>query len=208
MSLITSLLDWLALLTEPFWLTLYALAEVIGNAGAGTALFTGFLLVVSLDYLRSSKDALIPVARALSIAASALFIAAFVYGDFLAAPAKAAYSAVVARSEVVPPKVVALTTLGAAGAGVFFLAARRQTAAHTISAPPRPTYALAAARRELAVAALGRSLALDAAGRLQLRQMSRNSKKTVNAVRPAMRAMAPVAIATRGARRATRFERV
>jgi len=209
MTLITSVLDWLALLTEPFWLTLYALAEVIGQAGAGTALFAAFLLVVSLDFLRSSKDALIPVARALSIASSLFFVASFVYGDFLAAPAKAAFSAVVARSEVLPPKVVALTTLSAAGAGMFFLAARRQSTVHAISAPPKATYAYAAAaRRDLAVASLGRSFALDAAGRLQLRQMSRNSKKSVNAVRPAMRAMAPVAIAARNGRRATRFERV
>jgi len=209
MTLITSLLDWLAMLTEPFWLTLYALSEMIGEAGAGTALFAGFLLLVSLDFLRSSKDALIPVARAFAIASSIFFVASFVYGDFLAAPAKALFSSVVARSDVVPPNVVALTTLGAAGAGAFFFVGRRQMTVRAVPARPQAARVSAAGRRDQTVAALGHALAIDAAGRLQLRQMSRNAKKTVNTVRPAVRAMAPVAVAARGgARRATRFERI
>src|SRR5262245_49076285 len=106
MELLESLIGWLAKLTEPYWLTLEALGDMIVAAGAGTALVGAFLLVISLDYLRSSKGAFIPVSRVVAFAATAFFIASFVYGDFLAAPAKAAYSAIVARAPEVPSRAV------------------------------------------------------------------------------------------------------
>jgi hypothetical protein len=115
MSVIVWLLDGLAALTAPYWLTLQALGAMISEAGAGTALVGSFLLLLSLDFLRASKGLFVPVARALSVAFTLFVLASFVYGDFLAAPAKAAYSAIVARSDSVPPNVVVLTTLGAAG---------------------------------------------------------------------------------------------
>jgi hypothetical protein len=208
MSLITVPLDWLASLTEPYWLTLYALGGMIADAGAGTTLFAGFVLLLSLDFLRSSKEPLIPVARAFAIASSAFFIASFIYGDFLAGPAKAAYTAIVARSEPVTPDAVVLSTLGVAGAGAFYYAGRRHAPARMIATPPQTTRIFAqAARRDAAVAALGRELALDAAGRLQLRQMNRNSKKAVNDVRPAGRGTAR-AIVAYGGRPTIRFDKV
>lgn len=205
MSLITSLLDGLAMLTEPYWLTLHALGLMIGEAGAGTALFGGFLFVLALDFLRGSKGIFVPVSRVLAVVSTLFFLASFVYGDFLAAPAKAAYSAIVARSTHVPPNVVVLTTLGAAGAGAFFMTSRRVAPRALMRAAPSHTI-VQAARRE-SVADIGRGLSLDTAGRLQLRHMSRNQKKTVNAVRPAMRAMAAVAPIPRHGQRA-RFGRV
>jgi hypothetical protein len=205
MSVITWLLDGLASLTEPYWLTLQALGMMLSEAGAGTALVGGFLLLLSLDFLRASKGVFVPVARVLAIGFTAFVLASFVYGDFLAAPAKAAYSAIVARSEAVAPKVVVLTTLGAASAGAFFMTSRRQ--------PPRArsqpsVRVFASMRREVSAVELQRSPSLDAAGRLQQRLMSHNPKKAVSGVRPAVRTMAMAAPVTRSGRRISRFERV
>jgi len=205
MSVITWLLDGLASLTEPYWLTLQALGMMLSEAGAGTALVGGFLLLLSLDFLRASKGIFVPVARVLAIGFTAFVLASFVYGDFLAAPAKAAYSAIVARSEAVAPKVIVLTTLGAASAGAFFMTSRRQ--------PPRArsqtsVRVFASMRREVSAVELQRSPSLDAAGRLQQRLMSHNPKKAVSGVRPAVRTMAMAAPVTRSGRRIARFERV
>jgi hypothetical protein len=205
MSLIAPVLDWLAMLTEPYWLTLAALGGMLRDAGAGTALVGGFLLLLSLDFLRGSKGIFVPVSRALAVGSTLFVLASFVYGDFLAAPAKAAYSAIVARSASVSPNVVVLTTLGAASASAFLLTSRRIGVPRAFVQPSAPK-AFAPARREAALAALSGGLAMDAAGRLQLRQFARNPKKTVATVRSAMRAMpGPVA---RYGRRVAMFERV
>ena len=193
MELIESWLGALAMLTEPFWLTLIALGHMLAAAGAGTAIIGAFLLLLSLDLLRSSRGILVPIARAAAIGSSLFIIAAFVYGDFLAAPAKAAYTSIVARSPNVPSGVVALTTLSAAGASLIFFAGRQSAPRHISVPPQRPTLqALMAARRDasgLRVADLGKALTLDPAGRLQLRQLSRNPKKPANTVRSALRSM-------------------
>lgn len=206
MSVIVWLLDGLALLTAPYWLTLQALGSMLAEAGAGTALVGSFLLLLSLDFLRASKGIFVPIARVLAVGFTVFVLASFVYGDFLAAPAKAAYSAIVARSDAVPPNVVVLTTLGAAGAGAFFMSGWRQ-APRALSQKAPSMRVFASMRRE-ASAAERRSPSLDTAGRLQQRQMSHNPKKAVNAVRPAVRTMAAAAPVTRSGRRIARFERV
>lgn len=203
MSVFVWLLDGLASLTAPYWLTLQALGAMLAEAGAGTALVGSFLLLLSLDFLRASKGIFVPIARVLSVGFTLFVLASFVYGDFLAAPAKAAYSAIVARSDVVPGKVLVLTTLGAAGAGAFLMTSWR--VAPRALLPGRPAMrAFASVRREAAAVEAGRSPSLDAAGRLQMRQMSHNPKKAVNAVRPASRAMAAVGPVTRSGRRIVR----
>jgi len=194
MELLESWLGALAMLTEPFWLTLEALGGMIVAAGAGTAILGSFLLLLSLDFLRASKGLFIHVARTAAVASSFFIVASFVYGDFMAGPARAAYTAIVARSPAVPSSVVALTTLSAAGASLIFYAGRN-TAPRGLALPPqRPgAHALISVRREsgaLRIAEFGRALSLDPAGRLQLRQMSRNPKKSAHVVRPAMRSMA------------------
>jgi hypothetical protein len=204
MNVIVWLLDGLASLTAPYWLTLQALGAMISEAGAGTALVGGFLLLLSLDFLRASKGFLVPVARTLSVAFTLFVLASFVYGDFLAAPAKAAYSAIVARSDAVPPNVVVLTTLGAAGA--FFVTSWRQ--APRAIAPKSPSTRMFASMRRAPVVVAARTPTIDTAERLQLRQMSHNPKKAVNALRPAMRAMAAVAPIPRHGQRSARFGRV
>lgn len=209
MELFESWIGALAMLTEPFWLTLEALGAMVVAAGAGTAIFGAFLLLLSLDLLRMSKGPLIVVSRAAAIGSSLFVLAAFVYGDFLAAPAKAAYTAIVARSPTVPSNVVALTTLSAAGAGMIFYAGR-QTAPRSLAAlpPQRPSMrTLLSVRREATamrgagVAEFGKALMLDPAGRLQLRQLSRNPKKATNNVRSAMRSLPTSTYVTRTARR-------
>lgn len=204
MDVIVWLLDGLASLTAPYWLTLQALGSMISEAGAGTALVGGFLLLLSLDFLRASKGLFVPVARALSVGFTLFVLASFVYGDFLAAPAKAAYSAIVARTDSVPPNVVVLTTLGAAGA--FFVTSWRQAPRQIVQKSP-PTRVFASMRRA-APAVATRAPAIDAAERLQLRQMSHNPKKAVNTARPAMRAMAAVAPIPRHGQRSARFGRI
>ncbi|MBL8783058.1 MAG: hypothetical protein JNL06_19140 [Alphaproteobacteria bacterium] len=207
MSVIVWLLDGLADLTAPYWLTLQALAAMITEAGAGTALIGSFLLLLSLDFLRASKGLFVPVARVLSVGFTLFVVASFVYGDFLAAPAKAAYSAIVARSDTVAPNVVVLTTLGAAGAGAFFMTSWRQ-APRTMSQKSASTRVFASMRRAAPSAIAARAPAIDAAERLQLRQMSHNPKKAVSAVRPAVRAMAAVRPIPRHGQRGARFGRV
>ena len=191
MELFESWLGALSMLTEPYWLTLQALAGMIVAAGAGTAIFGIFLMFLALDFLRVSTGPFVLVSRVAAIGTTMFVLATFVYGDFMAAPAKAAYSAIVARSPAVPSSVVALSTLSAAGAGLFFYAGR-QSAPRTLAlAPQRPSMrALMSARREAGgfrVADFGKSLTLDPAGRLQLRQLSRNPKKAAHTVRPAIR---------------------
>jgi hypothetical protein len=200
MSVITSLLDGLASLTEPYWLTLAALGQMISEAGAGTALVGSFLLILSLDLLRGSKGFLVPVARTLAIGFTLFILASFVYGDFLAAPARAAYSAIVARADVVtmPPNVVVLSTLGAASAGAFFMTSRRQPPRALKQKPPAAQM-FASVRREAAP--------IDTAARLHMRQLNRNPKKSANTVRPA-RTMAASMPVSRSGRRIARFERV
>ena len=204
MSVIVWLLDGLASLTAPYWLTLQALGSMLAEAGAGTALVGGFLLLLSLDFLRASKGIFVPVARVLSVGFTLFVLASFVYGDFLATPAKAAYSAIVARSETVPPNVVVLTTLGAAGA--FFVTSWRQ-APRAVS-QKSPSMRVFASMRRAPAAIAARAPSIDAAERLQLRQMSHNPKKAVNAVRPAMRAMAAAQPIPRHGQRSARFGRV
>ncbi len=209
MELLESWIGALAKLTEPYWLTLQALGGMIASAGAGTAIFGMLLLLLSLDLLRSSKGALAYVSRAAAIGSTLFILASFVYGDFLAAPAKAVYSAIVARAPVVPSNAVALTTLGAAGAGLIFYAGR-QSAPRSVGAlpPQRPSMrALLSVRRDAGlmrtsgVADFGKAMMLDPAGRLQLRQLSRNPKKPGNNVRSALRSMPASAYAARTARR-------
>ena len=197
MELLESWIGALAMLTEPFWLTLQALGGMVVAAGAGTAIFGTFLLLLSLDLLRLSKGPFVLVSRAAAVGSSLFVLAAFVYGDFLAPPAKAAYTAIVARSPVVSSNVVALTTLSAAGAGLFFYAGRQSAPRSVAALPPhRPSMrTLLSVRREAAamrgagVAEFGKALMLDPAGRLQLRQLSRNPKKPGNSMRSALRSM-------------------
>jgi hypothetical protein len=192
MELLESWIGALAMLTEPYWLTLQALGGMIVTAGAGTTIFGSLLLLLSLDLLRGSKGGpLVIVWRTAAVASAFFLLASVTIGDFMAAPAKAAYTAIVARSPAVPSGVVALSTLGAAGAGLIFYAGRQTAPRVAAHEPRRPSMsALMSARREAGgfrVADFGKTLSLDPAGRLQLRQLSRNPKKTANFVRPALR---------------------
>jgi len=202
MELIESWLGALALLTEPFWLTLSALGDMIAAAGAGTVLVALFLLILALDFQRASTGALVPVSRAAVGGAALFLLASLVYGDFLAGPARAAYSAIVARGPSVPAQTVALTTLSAAGAGIFYYAGRKtapRAATQRSSIQPR-SYA----RREVRLADLNSASSLDPAGRLQLRQLSRNPKKASVTVRLASRSLPTTGQLTRTGRRIAR----
>lgn len=173
MEILESWIDALAMLTEPFWLTLKALGDMIVAAGAGTTLVALFLLVLSLDFLRRSDGVLVPISRIAAGVAALFLLSSLVFGDFMAAPARAAFSVLIARAPSVPSNTVALTTLSAAGAGIIYYAGRT-------NAPARP-----AAKR----AASAPSKVHAMAERLQMRTLSRNPKRSIAAVRPSLRAV-------------------
>jgi hypothetical protein len=178
---------------DPMWNTLVALGDLTISAEAGTALFAFALVVLSLEFLRESKGFFVPLAR-LAVVGSLLFTAAyFVYGDFLALPAKGALARFTAGLPAATQNTLLMTGLGAGAAGLTFYAgtrsgaasAMRQTKRHAAAAVRR--FASAAhVNRPLLVSDLGRGLSLDLAGRLQLRAMTRNPKKPLSrAAKPA-----------------------
>lgn len=195
--------EWLTTTFEPIWQTPIALAKVLGVAEAGTMIGGLFLVIASLELLRSSGPLLSYVARLVVVAAAAFFSATFFYGDFMAAPAKAAYS-LIGMSEA-RHSTVLLTTLGAAGVTLVYQAGRRSAGAGRAkpeTATDRFRARMMAARNEKTgrISDLGRVLALDTAGRIQLRQLTHNAKKSTVVVRPGGRLL-PSISHTNGSRR-------
>jgi hypothetical protein len=178
---------------DPMWQTLVALWDLTLTAEAGTALFAFALVILSLEFLRESKGFLVPLAR-VAVVGSLLFTGAyFVYGDFLALPAKGAFARFTAELPAAASNTLLITSLGAAGAGLTFYAGTRSGAAAAMrKAKHGATFAMrriahaAHVNRPLLVSDLGRGLSLDLAGRLQLRAMTRNPKKPLSrAAKPA-----------------------
>jgi hypothetical protein len=194
--------EWLTTTFEPIWQTPIALAKVLGVAEAGTMLAGLFLVIASLELLRSSGPFLSFIARLLVVAAGVFFGATFFYGDFMAAPAKAAYS-LIGMSET-RHNTMLFTTLGAAGVTLVYQAGRRSANTRTKpeTATERFRARMAAARSEKMgrISELGRTLALDTAGRIQLRQLTYNAKKATVTVRAGGR-MLPSISHTNGSRR-------
>ena len=177
--------DALIKLVDPYVQTLEALWSLAVAAQIGTLVFGGVLLLLSLEFLRASKGWVKMIGRVASVGSAAFLIAAVLYGDFLAGPAKAAYSLVSERAGAVPPNAGAWTTMGVATVGVLAYVGRRAALSARRGDEPRwqpRRYASTTAPSSLAE--LSRLVSLDPAGRLQLRNFTRNSKKTVNSVKP------------------------
>jgi hypothetical protein len=172
-------------LLNPYIQTLQGIWSLAIGAQIGTLVVGSLLLLFSLEFLRASKGWMKMVGRAASVGSAAFLIAAILYGDFLAAPAKAAYSLISERAATVPPNAGAWTTVGVATVGVLAYVGRKATLSARRGEEPRwqpRRYAAGPAIGTLAD--LSRVVSLDPAGRLQLRNFMRNSKKPVSAVKP------------------------
>jgi len=145
-------------------------------------LFALLLVVAALEFLRSSDGLLAHIARVIVIGGAVLFALSLYYGDVLAAPARAAYSLIGLNDS--HPNTVLLTTLGAASAGLAYRAGRR--AVQTPGARPPVSTVLSQMNRSKARTE-NMMLALDAAGRIQLRGLAHNPKKSVVSVRVSRR---------------------
>ncbi len=180
--------DALVKLVDPYRQTLDGLWTLAVGAQIGTLIVGATLLLVSLELLRASKGWVKQVWRVASIGSAAFLIAAIVYGDFLAGPAKAAYSLIAERAGSVPPDAAAWTTMSVASAGVLAYVGRKATLKARAGDEPRwRTRRLASSnilRAGSDLGELGRLVALDPAGRLQLRLFTRNAKKDVQTIKP------------------------
>jgi len=179
--------DALVKLADPYRQTVEGLWALGVGAGIGTLIVGLLLLLISLEFLRTSRGAIKTVGRLASIASAAFILAAVVYGDFLAGPAKAAYSLISERAGTVAPETAALTTVGVAGVGVLAYVGRR-SAINTRRNEETRWQPRRYASMGNEIGELSRLVALDPAGRLHLRAYSRNAKKDVQTVKP-MRGM-------------------
>ena len=172
-------------LFDPYVQTLEALWSLAVGAQIGTLVVGAVLLLFSLEFLRASKGWVKMIGRLASIASAAFLIAAILYGDFLAGPAKAAYTMISERAGAVPPDSGAWATVGVATVGVLAYVGRRAAiSARGGDEPRRQPRRYASASAPASLAELTRLVSLDPAGRLQLRNFTRNAKKPVNAVKP------------------------
>jgi hypothetical protein len=188
-SILESWGDALVKLVDPYRQTVEALWTLAVGAQIGTLIFGSLLLLLSLEFLRTSRGWVKFVGRTASIGSAAFLIAAIVYGDFLAGPAKAAYTLISERAGVVPPSAAAWTTMGVASVGVLAYVGRKATVKVRRGDEPRwRAQRFTPARAPSSLNELSRLVALDPAGRLHLRNFQRNAKKEVQTVKP-MRGM-------------------
>jgi len=185
-SIVESWGDALIKLVDPYIQTLDGIWSLAVAAQVGTLIFGAVLLLLSLEFLRSSKGWMKMIGRAASIGSAAFLVAAIIYGDFMAGPAKAAYSLISERAGAVPPHAGAWTTVGVATVGVLAYVGRKAALNARRGDEPRwqPRRYASMQGGPSSLADLSRIVTLDPAGRLQLRNFTRNSKKQVNTVKP------------------------
>lgn len=173
-------------LVDPYIQTLEGIWSLAVGAQVGTLIFGSVLLLLSLEFLRSSKGWMKMVGRAASLGSAVFLVAAIVYGDFMAGPARAAYSLVSERASAVPPHAGAWATVGVATVGILAYVGRRAALNARRNDEPRwQPWRGGQAQTSTSLGDLSRVVSLDAAGRLQMRNFMRNAKKTVNVVKPA-----------------------
>lgn len=180
--------DAVVKLIDPYRQTLEAIWTLAVASQIGTLIVGAALLLASLELLRASKGWTKHLFRVASIGSATFLIAAVVYGDFLAGPAKAAYSLISERAGRVPPEAAAWATMGVASVGVLAYVGRKAAVnARGADAPrwrPRGFASSSASRGRGDLGDLSRLVALDPAGRLQLRLFTRNAKKDVQTIKP------------------------
>src|SRR5262249_15671395 len=111
--------DALLKLVDPYVQTVEGIWLLASGPAAATLIFVLVLFLLSVEFLRASKGWMKIVGRAASVGSAAFLIAAILYGDFLADPAKAAYSFISERADAVPPKTGAWTTVSIATVSVL-----------------------------------------------------------------------------------------
>jgi len=184
-SILESWGDALVKLVDPYLQTLDGLWSLAVGAQIGTLVFGVVLLLLSLEFLRASKGWMKMVGRAASIGSAAFLISAVLYGDFLAGPAKAAYSLISERAAAVPPNTGAWATMGVATVGVLAYVGHKATVRARRGDEPRwQPRRFAQIGTTSSITDLSRLVSLDPAGRLQMRNFTRNAKKDINTVKP------------------------
>ena len=121
-------------LLDPLIHTPVAVFELLSAAQANTLLFAFFAALAALELFRSSTGIMLLFARfAFAITVLAI-VATAQYGDFLAAPAKAAFTAILAQHPAEGQQTAFITTLSLVTAGAAFQAGRANVQ------PPRNPY--------------------------------------------------------------------
>jgi hypothetical protein len=169
-------------LLDPLVHTPAAVFEMLLEAHAGSLIFTCFACLAALELVRSSTGLALHFAR-FGLAVSVVAIAATLhYGDFLAAPAKAAISAIMDKQPAAIQQTAFITTLSLVTAGAVYQAGKAKvkvsrapyrSAPHAWRATSKP--------HERPAERGGRLVDLSLADRLLVRQM--NCSRPVRTVR-------------------------
>jgi hypothetical protein len=169
-------------LLDPLIQTPVAVFELLSAAHANTLIFSVFACLAALELFRSSTGIVLYLAR-FAFAITVLAIVATVqYGDFLAAPAKAALSVIMAHQPAEGQQTAFITTLSLVTAGAAYHAGKANVRA--ARAPYRSTSHQTRASAKRGVKAgdkPGRLVDLSLADRLLVRKM--NTSRPIEAAR-------------------------
>lgn len=169
-------------LLDPLIQTPVAVFDLLSAAHANTLLFSVFACLAALELFRSSSGIVLYFARFAFAVAVLAIIATVQYGDFLAAPAKAAISVIMANQPPEGQQTAFITTLSLVTAGAAYQAGKANVQASR--APYRSTshHARASARRGAKVGEkAGRLVDLSLSDRLLVRKM--NTSRPIEAAR-------------------------
>ena len=160
-------MDTISRATEPFWQTPMAVLDALGNAQAGTLLFSLFVFIAALELLRSGSGLVAGIARIIAVIALVMASATAIYGDYLAPPAAAMLTRVGLHEHHQDQALVAM--LGVAAMGVAFGAGRFEASPARIVRFERA--------RSLGWGRAGEPPAPSVSERLQSRQATHNPKR-------------------------------
>jgi uncharacterized SAM-binding protein YcdF (DUF218 family) len=169
-------------LLDPLIHTPVAVFEMLSAAHATTLIFSTFAALAALELFRSSTGIVLILARFAFAVTVLAIVATAQYGDFLAAPAKAAFSAILAHQPVESQQTAFITTLSLVTAGAAFQAGRANV--QPSRAPYRSTLQSSrgsAARGLKSAERPGRIVDLSLADRLLVRKM--NTSRPIEAAR-------------------------
>jgi uncharacterized SAM-binding protein YcdF (DUF218 family) len=169
-------------LLDPLIQTPVAVFELLSAAHANTLIFSVFACLAALELFRSSTGLVLYFARfAFAITVLAI-IATVQYGDFLAAPAKAALSIIMANQPPEGQQTAFITTLSLVTAGAAYHAGKANVRASRAPYRSTPHQARASAQRGVKAGDKpGRLVDLSLADRLLVRKM--NTSRPIEAAR-------------------------
>ena len=169
-------------LLDPLIHTPVAVFELLSAAHANTLLFSVFAALAALELFRSSTGLMLLFARFAFAVTVLAIVATAQYGDFLTAPANAAFSAILAQHPAGDQQTAFITTLSLVTAGAAFQAGRAN-----VQPPRAPYHSTPRGSRSHASRGLkagerpGRIVDLSLADRLLVRKM--NTSRPIEASR-------------------------